>query len=67
MVGGFHESYLLALTQAYAVDRDTAAAAGIAQHALTSLPVLLAGLLLLPGEGLSLGAVAELADEEKQA
>ena len=38
MVGGFHAFYLLALTQVYGIDRATAAAAGIAAHALTNLP-----------------------------
>lgn len=63
MVGGFHESYLLALTQAFGVDRETAAAAGIASHALTNLPVLLTGLALLPREGLTFGKVAHMTEE----
>lgn len=62
-VGGFHEFYLLALTQAYAVDKHTAAAAGIACHALTNLPVLVLGLALLGREGLTVGKVADLADD----
>ncbi len=64
MVGGFHESYRLALTQAFAVDTHAAAAAGIASHALTNLPVLLMGLLLLPREGLTLGGMARMTREE---
>jgi len=64
MVGGFHESYLLALTQAFGIDKGTAAAAGIALHALSNLPVLVMGLLLLGGEGLTLGKVAKMADAE---
>ena len=63
MVGGFHESYLLAMTQAFGVERDTAAAAGIACHALTNLPVLLLGLLFLGGEGLSLGRVTKMSEQ----
>jgi hypothetical protein len=62
MVGGFHESYLIALTQAYGIDRDVAAASGIALHALNNLPVLVFGLLLLGGEGLTLGRVAAMAE-----
>lgn len=62
MVGGFHESYLLALTQAFGADRDVAAAAGIALHALNNLPVLVLGLALIGGEGLTLGRVAALAE-----
>lgn len=63
MVGGFHEFYLLALTQAFGVDKETAAAAGIAAHALTNLPVLLMGLALLPREGLTFGKVAHMTEE----
>jgi uncharacterized protein (TIRG00374 family) len=62
-VGGFHEFYLLALTQAFGVDKHTAAAAGIACHALGNLPVLVLGLALLGREGLTMGKVADLADD----
>jgi len=62
-VGGFHEFYLLALTQAFAVDKHTAAAAGIACHALSNLPVLVIGLGLLGREGLTMGKVADIAEE----
>lgn len=64
MVGGFHEAYLLALTQAFGADRHAVAAAGLTLHALTNLPVLLVGLLWLSGEGLTLGKVQQIADEE---
>src|SRR5262249_41371534 len=64
MVGGFHEAYLLALTEAFGVDRGTAAAAGIASHALSNLPVLLMGLPLLGREGLTVAKVAEMAANE---
>jgi len=62
MVGGFHAFYLLALNSVFGVDRATAAAAGIASHALTNLPVLVLGLALLGREGLSLGRVAEVTE-----
>lgn len=62
MVGGFHEAYLLAMTRAFGVERETAAAAGIASHALTNLPVLVLGLALLGHEGLSVGRVTALAE-----
>ena len=64
MVGGFHEAYLLALTQAFGVDRETAAAAGIAAHAFTNVPVLLLGLVFLGREGLSMGKVAQMSEQE---
>ncbi len=66
MVGGFHEAYLLALTQAFGADRHAAAAAGLTLHALTSLPVLLVGLSWLSGEGLTLGRVQEITDQQAE-
>lgn len=64
MVGGFHESYLLAMTQAYGIDKHTAAAAGLTLHALSNLPVLIVGLLWLSGSGLTMGQVADMTDDE---
>jgi glycosyltransferase 2 family protein len=61
-VGGFHAFYRAALTQAYGVDNDVAAAAGIASHALTNLPVLLLGLVFLGREGLTVGKVAKMSE-----
>jgi uncharacterized protein (TIRG00374 family) len=66
MVGGFHAFYLIALSEVYGIDRATAAAAGIAAHALTNLPVLVFGLALLGREGLSLGRVAEVTRDEQK-
>jgi uncharacterized protein (TIRG00374 family) len=68
MVGGFHAFYLLALAEVFGVTREKAAAAGIAAHALSNLPILVFGLALLGREGLSLGRVAEVtrAEEEKK-
>ncbi len=60
MVGGFHAFYLLALAEVFGVSREKAAAAGIAAHALTNLPILVFGLALRGREGLSLGRVAEV-------
>ena len=66
MVGGFHAFYLIALSQVFGVDRTTAAAAGIAAHALTNLPILVFGLALLGREGLSLGRVAAVTRDEQK-
>ncbi len=60
MVGGFHAFYLLALSEVFGIEREKAAAAGIAAHALSNLPILVFGLALLGREGLSLGRVAEV-------
>ncbi len=64
MVGGFHEFYLLAMTKAFGVANDTAVAAGIAAHALSNLPILILGLIFLGREGLTMGKVAEIAQED---
>ena len=64
MVGGFHAFYLIALSQVYGVDKTTAAAAGIAAHALTNLPILVFGLGLLGREGLSVSRVAAVTRDE---
>jgi hypothetical protein len=64
MVGGFHVFYLLAMNQAFGVDKDIAAAAGTAAHALSNLPVLVLGLLLLGREGLTFGRVAQMTEEK---
>ena len=61
-VGGFHAFYRAALTEAYGVDNDVAAAAGIASHALGNLPVLLLGLAFLGREGLTVGKVANMSE-----
>ncbi len=62
LVGGFHAFYLLALGGVYGVDGTTAVAAGITAHALTNLPVLIGGFVLLGRERLSLGRVIRQQD-----
>lgn len=64
-VGGYHETYLLALTQAFGVDHVRAAAAGLVSHLCATVPVLLMGLWFLRGEGLTLSGVAHVAEEDK--
>ena len=61
-VGGFHAFYRAALTEAYGVDNDVAAAAGIASHALGNLPVLVLGLVFLGREGLTVSKVANMSE-----
>jgi uncharacterized protein (TIRG00374 family) len=65
MVGGFHAFYLLALAEVFGVPRATAAAAAVSAHALSNLPVLVLGLLLLGREGLSLGKVAGVTRQQQ--
>jgi glycosyltransferase 2 family protein len=63
-IGGFHEFYRLAMTQAFGVANETAVATALAGHALGNLPVLILGLVFLGREGLTMGRVAELAGAE---
>lgn len=63
-VGGFHETYLLALTRVFGVDRELAAATGLALHALTNLPVLVLGLVALADEGISFGKATEITETQ---
>jgi hypothetical protein len=62
MVGGYHAAYRIALTQVYGVGKTTAVAAGLTGHAVSNLPVLLLGLALIRGEGLTLGTVREVSE-----
>jgi hypothetical protein len=66
MVGGFHAFYLIALSDVFGVPRATAAAAGLAAHALSNLPILVFGLVLLGREGLSLGRVVEVTQTQSE-
>jgi hypothetical protein len=66
MVGGFHAFYLLALSDVFGVPRATAAAAAVSAHALSNLPVLVLGLVLLGREGLSLSKVAGMSRQEQE-
>jgi glycosyltransferase 2 family protein len=62
MVGGFHAFYLIALNEAFGVEKETAVAAGLVAHALSTLPVVVLGLAFLGREGISLGRVAQMSD-----
>jgi uncharacterized membrane protein YbhN (UPF0104 family) len=64
MVGGFHASYTLALTAIYGVDHGKAVAAAIVLHALQNLPVLILGLAFLGREGLSIGSMRQITEEQ---
>jgi hypothetical protein len=66
MVGGFHAFYLLAMSQAFGIPKDTAVAAGLTAHALSNLPVLILGLVYLGREGLTLGKVAAMTEEKAE-
>ncbi|HVQ32197.1 MAG TPA: lysylphosphatidylglycerol synthase transmembrane domain-containing protein [Vicinamibacteria bacterium] len=64
-VGGFHAFFVSALVGVYGASAEVAQAAALACHALTNLPVLVLGVLFLGREGLSLGRVAQMTEENR--
>jgi uncharacterized membrane protein YbhN (UPF0104 family) len=60
-VGGFHYFYRLAATAFYGAPADRAVGAAIVLHAVSFVPVTLAGLAFLAQEGISLSRVTVLA------
>ena len=66
-VGGFHYFYRLGVTAFFAASSDRAVGAALVLHAVSFVPVAIAGLVLLAHEGLSLsrlGALARTSDAE---
>ena len=59
-VGGFHYFYRLGVTAFYGAANDRAVGAAIVLHAVSFVPVALAGLLFLAQEGLSLTRAGSL-------
>ena len=60
-VGSFHEAYRLGVTTFFGAENDQAVAAAILVHAITFVPVVLAGILFMAQDGLSVGRLGELA------
>ncbi|MCX6543711.1 MAG: lysylphosphatidylglycerol synthase transmembrane domain-containing protein [Acidobacteria bacterium] len=67
-VGGFHEAFRIGATAFFATPNDRAVGAAIVLHAMSFVPVTIAGAILMAREGLSLsgasGIAAERAAEE---
>ena len=60
-VGGFHAAFQLGLTAFYAAPPDRAAAAAIVFHAISFVPVALAGLVLMAQEGVTFASIRHAA------
>lgn len=60
-VGGFHYFYRLGATAFFAAPSDRAVGAALVLHAVSFVPVAVAGLILLAQEGLSLSGLGALA------
>ena len=64
-VGSFHEMYRFAITSFFQANNDAAVAAAIVVHAISYLPVVLLGLILMAHDGLSVHQLQELAGEAR--
>jgi len=66
-VGGFHYTYLLALTQFFGAPREASAAAALVLHAVSFVPVTLVGLVFMWQDGLTLGSLKGMRAEAESA
>jgi glycosyltransferase 2 family protein len=66
-VGGFHYTYLLALTQFFGAPREVSAAAALVLHAVSFVPVTLVGLVFMWQDGLTLGSLKGMRAEAEEA
>ncbi len=57
-VGGFHEAFRLGATSFFGADNDTAVGAAIVLHAISVVPVVIAGLIFTIQDGLKIGGLA---------
>jgi hypothetical protein len=64
-VGSFHEMYRLAVTNFFGASNDSAVAAAIVVHAVSFVPIVLVGLVLMAQDGLSFHQLQELAGEAR--
>ncbi len=65
-VGGFHYTYLLALTQFFGAPREASAAAAVVLHAVSFVPVTILGLVFMWQDGLSFGRLKGMGAEAKR-
>ena len=59
-VGSYHEAYRLGVTSFFGAGNDQAVAAAILVHAISFVPVVLAGIIFMAQDGLSVGKLGEL-------
>ncbi len=62
-IGGFHAAYQIAVTTFFAVPADRAVGAAIVLHAMSFVPVLVIGLILMAREGLTFSGARALAEQ----
>jgi glycosyltransferase 2 family protein len=62
-VGSYHEAYRIGVTTFFGATNDRAVAAAIVVHAIAFLPVVLAGVIFMAQDGLSVRRLRELAGD----
>lgn len=65
-VGGYHEAFRIGATALYGAANDRAISAAIVMHAMSFLPITVAGLAVMMRDGLDLGRMHELVREPAQ-
>jgi uncharacterized membrane protein YbhN (UPF0104 family) len=61
-VGSFHEAYRIGVTTFFGATSEQAVAAALVTHAASVIPPVLAGLLFMAQDGLSIGRLGDLAN-----
>lgn len=65
-VGSFHEAYRVGVTTFFGASNEAAVAAAIVLHAISFLPVVVLGLVLMAQDGLSFGGLSALAGTARE-
>lgn len=66
-VGGFHEAYRIGVTRFFGASNDAAVAAAIVLHAVSFVPVTIAGLIFMASDGLSVRRLSGLTGAAREA
>jgi uncharacterized membrane protein YbhN (UPF0104 family) len=65
-VGSYHEAYRIGVTTFFGAPNDRAVAAAIVTHAISFVPVVLLGVILMAQEGLSVSSLKDLAGAARE-
>jgi hypothetical protein len=65
-VGSYHAAYRYGVTTFFGAPEDQAVGAAIVLHAISFLPVVVAGMIFMAQDGLSVGRLRELATEARE-
>ena len=65
-VGSYHEAYRIGVTTFFNAPNDRAVAAAIVTHAISYVPVVIAGLVFMAQDGLTVGRLKEMAGSARE-